>query len=277
MQLFFVLLLAADRPKPPDELMAAFVQASKEETAKSRAFWARETTNRTTKLAALKRSRTFTTDAEKEVAVRAAQERLEEAQQITRGQRLVPAKLPYEKLAVGQMGTLVDDRVRVRQVVDKSSLLGEVTLSYQTYEVVGRTALPEQKFRDELVWISGVSTETFVDGKLATLPQVFWVCGTKQYNTALGGTKTVLELRAVDVSEALTVASSPPSKSEARTEARELRTWTDATGGFTLQAKFGGIVGGKVVLVKEDGSKVFVTREQLSKGDNDCLDGLTKK
>lgn len=55
------------------------------------------------------------------------------------------------------------------------------------------------------------------------------------------------------------------------------RTWNDATGRFSIQAKFGGIIGGKVVLVKEDGSKVSVTREQLSDADNKYLDEITKK
>ena len=83
--------------------------------------------------------------------------------------------------------------------------------------------------------------------------------------------------RAVDVSEALKVGPSTASKSEARTEANELRTWTDASGAFSIQAKFGGLIGGKVVLVKEDGSKVNVTREQLSEADRKHLDGITKK
>ena len=64
---------------------------------------------------------------------------------------------------------------------------------------------------------------------------------------------------------------------EAPKSTTENRTWKDASGKFTLQAKFGGIIGGKVLLVKEDGSKVYLTREQLSEADNKHLDEITKK
>jgi hypothetical protein len=60
-------------------------------------------------------------------------------------------------------------------------------------------------------------------------------------------------------------------------DAKGFRTWNEATGRFSVQAKFAGIIAGKVLLVKEDGSKIHVPREQLSKADNEYLDELTKK
>lgn len=86
------------------------------------------------------------------------------------------------------------------------------------------------------------------------------------------------EFRSVygDSVKALEAVLGQPEQSEGAGRKRR-RTWNDATGRFTIQAAFGGIIGGKVLLVKEDGDEVYVTREQLSKADNEYLDDLTKK
>lgn len=54
------------------------------------------------------------------------------------------------------------------------------------------------------------------------------------------------------------------------------RRWNDATGKFSVMAKFGGIVDGKVVLIKDAGNKVFVAPQKLGIRDQVYLDEVKK-
>ena len=58
-------------------------------------------------------------------------------------------------------------------------------------------------------------------------------------------------------------------------EKTDFRTWIDATGKFSVRAKFGGMVDGKAVLLKEDNSKVYITSDQLATTDREYLNVLT--
>ncbi|MBN2210498.1 MAG: hypothetical protein JW709_03800 [Sedimentisphaerales bacterium] len=58
------------------------------------------------------------------------------------------------------------------------------------------------------------------------------------------------------------------------TQAQELRTWTNANGTYTLEAKFVSEADGKVILTKEDGGKVTIALEQLSQADQEYIAGL---
>lgn len=49
------------------------------------------------------------------------------------------------------------------------------------------------------------------------------------------------------------------------------RTWTDATGQFSINARFGGIIAGKVNLLTKDGRKIQLEPEKLSAADQDFL------
>ena len=53
--------------------------------------------------------------------------------------------------------------------------------------------------------------------------------------------------------------------------ADEYRTWTDSTGRHKLQAKFDSVKDGKVILIRENGSKVKIALEKLSKADQDYV------
>ena len=57
----------------------------------------------------------------------------------------------------------------------------------------------------------------------------------------------------------------------AAVEEAKWRTWTDSTGQFTTKAKFGGMAGGKVKLIKKDGSTVRLPLNTLSQEDQDWI------
>ena len=52
-----------------------------------------------------------------------------------------------------------------------------------------------------------------------------------------------------------------------------LRTWTDATGRYKAEARFGGEALGKVTLLKEDGTKAELPLEKLSDSDREWIGG----
>jgi hypothetical protein len=61
------------------------------------------------------------------------------------------------------------------------------------------------------------------------------------------------------------------AKQQAAAEAAKWRTWTDATGEHKTEAKFGGVIAGKVKLTKQDGSTVQIPLEKLSGEDQEWI------
>jgi hypothetical protein len=54
-------------------------------------------------------------------------------------------------------------------------------------------------------------------------------------------------------------------------EKAKWRTWTDSTGQYKTEAEYGGVAGGKVKLIKKDGSTVRLPLEQLSTEDQQWI------
>ena len=67
---------------------------------------------------------------------------------------------------------------------------------------------------------------------------------------------------------ALSLAIATASRGE------DLRTWTDSTGQFDLQAKFVSIEDGMVNLVRENGAKMKIALDKLSRADQEYVAGL---
>ena len=61
-----------------------------------------------------------------------------------------------------------------------------------------------------------------------------------------------------------------------KTQAEGMRTWNDATGAFSLEAKFVGVKDGKVMLKKANGKTVAVPLDRLSKEDQVFVAEQTK-
>ena len=59
---------------------------------------------------------------------------------------------------------------------------------------------------------------------------------------------------------------------EAKPAAAGLRTWSDATGKFRLEAELVGVEDGKAILKKKDGEQVLVPIDKLSKEDQELLE-----
>lgn len=94
-------------------------------------------------------------------------------------------------LTIGQIARFGDKNyLKVFQIVDASNMIAEIKLPYLAGSVWTN--------KEATVWISGISTAGLTDGKRCSFKVVFEVCGTKTYATALGGSKTIFELRPSD-------------------------------------------------------------------------------
>jgi hypothetical protein len=72
------------------------------------------------------------------------------------------------------------------------------------------------------------------------------------------------------------VVSQEPSVDPKQPPVIDIRTWTDKTGKFSTEASFGGMAGGTVTLRKSDGATVKIPFDQLSKADQDWIEGRRK-
>jgi len=183
---------------------------------------------------------------------------------------------------VGDAG-LVTCSVLIRQIIDENLMLVECNG----------------------LFLIKAATKGLVDGKNFYVGGFWVVGGTMQYKTAIGGTKTVFVLEQVDlewlkaeakkrmapstiskITETIEKEKAQREKAEADKEAAtekakadriaaeekaKWRTWTDSTGQYKTEAEFGGVAGGKVKLIKKDGSTVRLPLEQLSAEDQQWI------
>lgn len=196
--------------------------------------------------------------------------------------KAAPPLLISNTMDIGDFGYLPDHVVpfdgeenswqfKVQQVVDERNMLVKVTRFSHTR---GREAATY------LIWVVG-QYKGVVDDQNVTFNEVFRVTGTKQYPTAIGGSKTVFMLEQFDIAPIVErlkaeAAAKQPEKTE--TDAREeWREWSDATGQFKLTARLISVTDGKVKLEKKDGSVANVPIDKLSEADQTVVAQLEAK
>lgn len=196
--------------------------------------------------------------------------------------KAAPPLLIKNAMGVGDFGYLPDHvldtdegqcswQFKVQQVVDESNMLVKVT----RYSHTARSEIG-----DYLIWVVGRYRDV-VDGQSVTFPGVFIVSGTKQYTTAIGGSKTVYMLESFDIAPIVErlkaeAAAKQPEKAEPQTT-EEWREWSDATGQFKLTARLISVADGKVKLEKKDGSVANVPIDKLSEADQKVVAQLETK
>jgi len=198
------------------------------------------------------------------------------------------AFFPRGRLRIGDIGHIRS--LKVSQVVDDLNVIGEVRWSAdRRYKIEGPNGAEFTKWErlEELVWIGNMSTEGMIDDASYAVPKVFEVTGTKRYPTALGGTKTVHLIEPVDMTpyveelkkrlatvpvnvpaKALALKLTPVAKPKAKgPKESEYRTWTDASGKFSIEAALVDFRQSKAVFLKRDGTKVSVPSSKLCEKD----------
>jgi hypothetical protein len=155
----------------------------------------------------------------------------------------------------------------------------------QMYQRISAAAASPSHGQDSIIhhhyttmWVEGFSTKGIVDDDKVTIPYVVKVTGTKTYTTTEGAKSTVVviepyieteEERQAKIKESLEVKEKEKAEKErqAAIEEAKWRTWTDSTGKYKTEAKFGGVAFDKVTLIKRDGSKVQLPLAKLSDED----------
>jgi len=207
------------------------------------------------------------------------------------------------KLSMGQIGTLVVEKLEVLEVLSKASEEGRMlvvpiktkkksvggmgggTYSARSYgrslqQAILNTHTYRYEESGEPFMLYGYPTEGLVSGqKLELLDGLVEAEGTERYEIGFD-LKTMFKLRWYDV-DALRPylkqnVSQPPEK-DAEPTPSVPRTWTDATGNFTLEATFRGVIGGNVRLEKADGSVISIPLEKLSEADQEWIREQAKR
>lgn len=190
--------------------------------------------------------------------------------------------LNHFELAVGQVGKLSGLKGLVpglAEEVEVINVLGpEKMLVVPICLVEARTGW--DKKAGEPLMIYGWPTKGVVDGQKLDLPGLVEVTGTEQYTTVAGGAKTVFKISWFDADALKPYLGKYMEKQPAKVDrpavdrTRPVRTWTDASGKFSVKASFDGSAMGKVKLRKEDGSVVEVDLDKLSADDQKYINGL---
>lgn len=166
---------------------------------------------------------------------------------------------------------------------------GYTGIIFQVLDKVSDTeclVLPKYKGA-EVMLIRGFDTSKVTDGVEFVLQHPAFIQQTYTYPTLSGGRKTVLvlERNEVRVSEVLAkarakrdaeLAAAEAKRAAAETAQKKIedakrRTWTSASGGHQAEAKFVSMARDVVTLEKNDGQRIEVPLEQLSKKDQDFI------
>jgi hypothetical protein len=134
--------------------------------------------------------------------------------------------------------------------------------SFEVNQVIDETnMLISDDDADTSLWVEGAPTTDLTDDTSLTLEgAMFEVKGTKQYETALGTSRTVRHLVYVDYTAAEAIAM------KIRT-LRTYRVWEDATGRFATIARFASFEKGSAVLRTRENKYISVPLIKLSKTD----------
>lgn len=139
---------------------------------------------------------TFARPEDKRVSVEEKSEeiaRLEVKLAMARDPGAVPVPLAHEgEIQAGLIRRIAC--LKVSQVVDENSMIGTAYLGFGDSET---SYAPGQGVD---VYVTGMSTAGITDGaRIVGGSQAFQIAGAKRYETVIGGSRTVLELRPFDV------------------------------------------------------------------------------
>lgn len=190
------------------------------------------------------------------------------------GQRLEwPRFATYGTLVQGQVGMLVENlgvdgalpssSIQIVQVIDESHAIAELVCHYNetTYRVVpsglgSEAAIPTSEPRTNRVTIllSGFDLSGIADGEAYQPVGPLVVDGTHQYTTVAGSSNTIPVVKPTEI---------PAYPSHPAELGVGVRTWTDSTGKFSVDAAYDGYVSGKVRLIKQTGERIDVPISRL--------------
>lgn len=187
----------------------------------------------------------------------------EELEKTAASPYVMPLLYVYGKLSIGNIGEPRPPTYKSRKPI------------FKVFQVIdGSNMLIETG--DTMTWVRGINTSGLTDGRTADLSGLFEVTGTKTYQATVG-TNTVFVIEPFDNTELKQYLAALAAKKPKPKPTPSYRTWADATGKFTVEAKFGGIIAGKVILLTKDGRKLSLEPSKLSAADQAFLKEKTGK
>lgn len=194
-------------------------------------------------------------------------------------------KIHARLLKKGSVGILVTDmltlsgdgvpagnsfRVGSAEAADYSTAMDKLTTDVESNKIL--QVLNKNEFLCEVgdvtVLVSGLDTSDMRDGGSITSLGVVFCIGNATYPTAIGSTKTVPKV----VSVSKEVVDRLMKEAKMAIASDRVRTWTDATGKFNIQAELIDYDGKKITLKKSDGSELSLPVARLSKADRKYAD-----
>lgn len=160
----------------------------------------------------------------------------------------------------------------VYSVISESEIVADVHV---------KTNRAPESLAEVSAWIDNIDTTGVTDDhELEDV--IVHIVGTKMY-----GGSTMLHMRAFGAeewelvkkldaakaeSEALTTAKTSDERNE-----KPIRTWKDATGKFSIDARFRGFISGTLTITTKDGRDVELPLEKLSAEDQEYVQALFRK
>jgi hypothetical protein len=176
-------------------------------------------------------------------------------------------------LSVGQVGKLDARQLEVIGIVGKDKIVLVPSKTVTRFHSGSGFSI-SQSFHTEHgnpFMLYGWPMQGIVDGQKIELTGLVEVFGTEQH-----GGRTLLALRWHDtdaVKDYLVECAARTLPKEPEQVSRVVRTWTDATGTFTVEATFRGVIAGQVRLERADKHVIAIPMEQLSNEDQEWIVG----
>jgi len=163
----------------------------------------------------------------------------------------------------------VNNHFEILQVVDAKNMI--ITTRTGIAVDIANYAVANKELS---IWVTGTFTEGLTDGEFVHLKKIFEVIGTRRYRTAIGGTKTIVEISPFPIQDVIAFRKRLKQLDVQRRKNKLLeafkkkyRLWTINEGNTVITALYERSDGITIVLATEDGKKVSILLSDLSESD----------
>jgi len=229
-------------------------------------------------------------EAERRVLLKDTQEEMDDAKESLSYEKSPQYRTDLDRSAQDQRAAIARTQLKIEELERRLTslkdtdspiipdVIGEIDVGeiglwrYTTtvrQKISDREALLDVKVNQDsrrtyLVYAQGYDFSTVVDGRAYAFTGPVVCLETTTYTTALGTSKTVPLVKSMNLAEAA-------AKEKARRKNERRRTWSDATGAFSVSAILLSYENGKATLEREDGTTITVPIGKLSKSDQDIV------
>jgi hypothetical protein len=126
----------------------------------------------------------------KEAAIQVSNRQLDHLKAIQKGEApYIPFLL--RPLTTGKIGRFENPVFKIQQIVDENNMLVRIRIGFEDGGI--------EPYED--LWLQGVPTADLADGNAFEEDRVYRIVGNRQYDTAIGATKTVMHVEVFDAAK----------------------------------------------------------------------------